>query len=107
MYENGIANIIPSNLSRNPPWPGNKLPVSLILAILFKYETNKSPSWLTKETNNTNVTKLIPTSRLILKKILNNIIENKENTKEPIVPEIVLFGLIFVNLFPPMVLPTI
>ena len=36
-----------------------------------------------------------------------NIKGNKENKKEPIVPEIVLLGLIFVNFFPPILLPTI
>ena len=41
--------MIPSNLSRTPPWPGNKLPVSLILAFLFKKEINKSPIWLINE----------------------------------------------------------
>ena len=44
LNEKGIANIIPSNLSKSPPCPGNKLPVSLIFAILFKYEIIKSPN---------------------------------------------------------------
>ena len=30
-----------------------------------------------------------------------------EKIKEPMLPEIVLFGLILVNFFPPMVLPKI
>ena len=32
----GTPKRIPSNLSRIPPCPGRKLPVSLILAFLFK-----------------------------------------------------------------------
>jgi hypothetical protein len=35
----GTAKIIPSNLSKTPPCPGNILPVSFILAFLFKNET--------------------------------------------------------------------
>jgi len=46
---NGIANIIPSTLSKTPPWPGNILPVSLIFAFLLKKETNRSPNWLINE----------------------------------------------------------
>ena len=42
--EIGIANKIPSILSKTPPWPGNIFPVSLILAFLFKNEINKSPN---------------------------------------------------------------
>ena len=41
----GTPNNIPSNLSNTPPWPGRKLPVSLIFAFLFKNEKNKSPIW--------------------------------------------------------------
>ena len=41
----GIAKIIPSKRSKRPPWPGNKNPVSFILAFLLKYEINKSPIW--------------------------------------------------------------
>ena len=33
-----------SNLSNSPPWPGNKLPESLILKFLFKSEAIKSPN---------------------------------------------------------------
>ena len=46
----GIANNIPSILSRTPPWPGNKSPVSLTLALRFKYEMNKSPNWHESDT---------------------------------------------------------
>ena len=43
---------MPSNLSRKPPCPGSKLPVSLIFAFLFKNEKNKSPNWDAIEVNN-------------------------------------------------------
>ena len=36
---------IPSSLSRTPPCPGKKLPVSFNFAFLFKYEKSKSPDW--------------------------------------------------------------
>ena len=40
----GIAKIIPSILSKIPPCPGNTSPVSLTLAVRFRYEINKSPA---------------------------------------------------------------
>ena len=40
----GIAKIIPSNLSRNPPCPGSKSLVSLTLALRLSKEINKSPN---------------------------------------------------------------
>ena len=55
----GIANIIPSNLSSKPPWPGKKFPVSLIFAFLFKYEINKSPNCETNDINKVKNIKLI------------------------------------------------
>ena len=36
---------IPSSLSKKPPCPGKKLPVSFIFAFLFKKENNRSPDW--------------------------------------------------------------
>ena len=48
-YTNGTVKIIPSILSRSPPWPGNIFPVSFIFAIRLKYETIKSPDWLINE----------------------------------------------------------
>ena len=48
--------MMPSTLSKTPPCPGNKLPVSLILAILFSKEINKSPKGLNKEMNKQNKT---------------------------------------------------
>ena len=46
------AKIIPSNLSNNPPCPGIIFPVSFIFESRLKYETVKSPIWLTVEINN-------------------------------------------------------
>ena len=43
-YENGNAKIIPSTLSKRPPWPGIIFPVSFILDNLLKYEITISPS---------------------------------------------------------------
>ena len=40
----GRVNNIPSALSNRPPWPGKKVPVSFILAFLFKNEIAKSPN---------------------------------------------------------------
>ena len=42
-----------------------------------------------------------------LKNLKKNGIKNREKTKDPIDPDIVLFGLIFVNFFPLKILPTI
>ena len=41
----GTPKSIPSILSRIPPCPGKRFPVSFFFAFLFKYEKNKSPSW--------------------------------------------------------------
>ena len=40
----GIPNNIPSTLSKKPPCPGKKFPVSFTFALRFKYEKNKSPN---------------------------------------------------------------
>ena len=45
MKPKGIPKNIPSNLSKTPPCPGKKLPVSLTFPFLFKKEKNKSPIW--------------------------------------------------------------
>ena len=42
--QNGIAKIIPSTLSKKPPWPGKISLVSLTLALRLRYEINKSPN---------------------------------------------------------------
>ena len=55
---NGSAKTIPSILSRIPPCPGNKSPVSLTFALRFNKEMNKSPSWHIKETTIARITKL-------------------------------------------------
>ena len=56
-YANGNAKIIPSTLSKRPPWPGIILPVSLIFDNLLKYEIMISPSWLIVEMNNIKIKK--------------------------------------------------
>ena len=52
MKPKGIPKNIPSNLSKTPPCPGKKLPVSLIFPFLFKKEKNKSPNWQKIEVSN-------------------------------------------------------
>ena len=47
-----MAKIIPSIRSKNPPWPGNKSLVFLVLAFLLKNEINKSPNCDVSEINN-------------------------------------------------------
>ena len=44
MKPKGMPKNIPSNLSKTPPCPGKKFPVSLIFPFLFKKEKNKSPN---------------------------------------------------------------
>jgi hypothetical protein len=41
----GIPINIPSILSKIPPCPGKRDPVSLMFAHLLRYEINKSPNW--------------------------------------------------------------
>ena len=53
-YVIGITKIMPSILSKKPPWPGKIFPVSFNLAFLLKYEIIKSPIWLTNEINKIN-----------------------------------------------------
>ena len=45
MKPTGIPNNMPSTLSKKPPCPGKKFPVSFTFALRLKYEKNKSPSW--------------------------------------------------------------
>ena len=52
MKPKGIPKNIPSNLSKTPPCPGKKLPVSLIFPFLFKKEKNKSHNWQKTEVSN-------------------------------------------------------
>ena len=44
-----MAKIIPSILSKKPPWPGSKSLVSLTFALRFKNEMNKSPNCAVKD----------------------------------------------------------
>ena len=97
----GIANIIPSNLSSNPPCPGNNFPVSLIFALRLRKEMNKSPSCEIDET-----IIIINIISLKLKKSLKMIITpDIDAIYEPIIPEYVLLGLIFVIFFPLKIFP--
>ena len=101
----GKPNIIPSILSRMPPWPGSKLPVSFFFAFLFRREKYKSPSWQKSEVT-------IPVNiiiKLIFFVIKKSKLQNVTQLSiiEPIDPENVLLGLIFVILGPLNVLPNI
>ena len=89
------------------PWPGKILPVSLILAFLFKYEIKRSPNWLTKEINKLKIMPYKSNSISKWSNLVKRIIGIKLKTKDPIDPEIVWFGLILVNFFPPITFPKI
>ena len=57
-----------------------------------------------------NVTKITSKRDIFTYKFKNlkkNGIKNSEKTKEPMDPDIVFFGLIFVNFFPLKILPTV
>ena len=95
--------MIPSTLSRNPPWPGRISLVSFTFALLFKYEINKSPNCDVKDINIVTVIKVKKLNSINLSlNITTNIVEK---IKEPIDPDIVLLGLIFVNFLPLKNLP--
>jgi len=101
----------PSILSSKPPWPGKMDPVSFKLAFLLRSEITKSPNWHTKDKNKLknirNKIESISKENLIsISKTKVKMVNGKsENTKDPIDPEIVLFGLILVNFLPPIDLP--
>ena len=101
----GTPNIIPSTLSKIPPWPGSRFPVSFFFAFLLRSEKNKSPIWQKNEVTTPAkiITKLI--FFVIKKKIQLNVIQL--SIIDPIDPEIVLLGLILVILGPLNVLPNI
>ena len=101
----GIPKKTPSNLSRTPPWPGKKLPLSFTFAFLFKKEKNKSPAWQLIEMVIPNIIFIKLKVPKKTKKIRIKIIAEKRS--DPTAPEIVLFGLIFVNLGPLKKLPHI
>ena len=86
----GIERRMPSILSRKPPWPGNKSLVSLTLALRFRKVIKK-------------IIRIVLFSKWLLKKGINI----KEKIKEPKEPEIVFFGLIFVNLLPLKTFPNV
>ena len=101
----GIAKIIPSTLSRKPPCPGNKLLVSLTLALRFSSEINKSPNC---EVIDTNIVIMIRIKTLLeINSSIKKGIKVNENINDPIDPEIVLFGLILVSFLPLKILPKI
>ena len=100
--------MIPSILSKIPPWPGSKSLVFLTLAFRLISEINKSPNCEMNEIDN--VIKTMPKKDILtfeLKNLKKNGIKNSEKIKDPIEPEIVLFGLIFVNFLPLKILPTV
>ena len=101
----GKPNKIPSILSRTPPCPGRKLPVSFNLAFLFKYEKNKSPNWQIIEV--ITPIKNILILRIPKKKKTPITKAATEKIKDPKAPLIVLFGLILVNFGPFKILPKI
>ena len=85
------------------PW--KKDPVSFTLAFLFKKEKNKSPTWQLKETIIDKI--IIKNEKLFVKMNVNKVIDKQVKMMDPIAPEKVLFGLIFINLGPFKILPTI
>ena len=42
---------MPSNRSKNPPWPGNKVPESLMPALRLSQDSNRSPMKERMQTN--------------------------------------------------------
>ena len=99
----GIAKMMPSIRSNNPPCPGRISLVSLTFALRFKYEINKSPICDVKEISNVTTINMIKS--IFGKSSIKNGNKDSEKTKEPIDPEIVFFGLIFVNFLPLKILP--
>ena len=101
----GNPNNIPSILSSIPPWPGKMFPVFFNLDFLFKYEKIRSPTWTDNE-----IIKPIKT----IDKIFSLITKFKliraakeENKIAPMLPEIVLLGLIDVSLGPFKIFPIV
>ena len=101
----GTAKSIPSIRSNTPPWPGNKSPVSLTFALRFMNEIKRSPNWQKNDTRIANIIKSPGLLNLSSNKKWNIGTKNKDKTNEPIDPDIVLLGLIFVNFFPLKSLP--
>ena len=101
----GIPKRIPSILSSTPPCPGKIFPVFFKKDFLFRYEKKRSPSCTLKET-------IKPNNKFINKLVSNNKFSKKElikidNINDPILPEIVLFGLIFVSFGPLKIFPKV
>ena len=97
--------MMPSTLSRTPPWPGRRFPVSFILAFLFKKEKNKSPVW---QKNDVIILVNIVTKLIFIVSKKNKPLKVMQlNINDPIDPENVLFGLILEILGPLNILPNI
>ena len=103
MKPNGIAKNKPSNLSSKPPWPGKIFPVSFNFAVLLRNEIKISPICEINEIRNIKIISVWIDTRSLNKteEIIN------EKMKEPIIPEYVFLGLIFVSFFPFTIFPTI
>ena len=101
----GKPNKMPSTLSKMPPWPGSRFPVSFFFAFLLRREKNKSPIWQKSEVIKPVkiIMKLI--FFVIKKRIPLNVMQLR--IIDPMDPEIVLLGLILVIFGPLNVLPNI
>ena len=87
---------MPSTLSRKPPCPGKKLPVSFTFAFLLRKEkTNLQFDMLMRSSHLPKVKK-----NLIYLLYRQNSKNYRERINDPKEPEIVLLGLIFVNFGP-------
>ena len=85
----GIAKITPSILSSIPPCPGKIFPVSFIFANRLKYEIIKSPNWHAKDISKQNKI-IVPEKFFSSPEIISIPKGNKENKKDPKLPENVL-----------------
>ena len=88
-----MANSIESNLSRKPPWPGIRLPLSFTLAIRFNLDSSRSPNVpaivAIKEINMASWIKRIPV-KVLIKEIIITL-----KMIPPRVPSQVFFGEVF------------
>ena len=90
MRKTGIENIWLSILSKIPPWPGNKLPLSFTLAERFNIDSIKSPI---TEHIHTIAPKISHSDIFIDEKYWLSIYEPiRHNIKPPPTPSQVFFG---------------
>ena len=88
---------MPSTLSRKPPCPGKKLPVSFTFAFLLRKEkTNLQFDMLMRSSHLPKVKKNL--IYLLYRQKFQKV--NEQRINDPKEPEIVLLGLIFVNFGP-------